>query len=45
MSKRLVIVLTMTLGLLVSIPLFAHHGSASYALDKQDGFTPAPIFC
>src|ERR1700686_3726568 len=27
MSKRLVIALTMTLGLLVSVPLFAHHGS------------------
>lgn len=35
MSKRLLIAVTMTLGLLVSVPLFAHHGSASYALDKQ----------
>jgi hypothetical protein len=35
MSKRLVIALAMTLGLLVSVPLFAHHGNASYALDKQ----------
>jgi uncharacterized protein DUF6152 len=35
MSKRLVVALTMTLGFLVSVPLFAHHGSASYALDKQ----------
>jgi hypothetical protein len=34
MSKRLVIALTMTLGLLVSVPLFAHHGSASFASDK-----------
>ncbi len=34
MSKRLVIALTMALGLLVSVPLFAHHGSASYELDK-----------
>jgi uncharacterized protein DUF6152 len=31
MSKRLVIGLTVTLGLLVSVPLFAHHGNASYA--------------
>jgi hypothetical protein len=35
MSKRLVIALNITLGLLVSVPLFAHHGSASYATDKQ----------
>ena len=35
MGKRLVIALTMTLGLLVSVPLFAHHGSASYATDKK----------
>ncbi len=35
MSKRLVMAMTMTLGLLVSVPMFAHHGSASYALDKQ----------
>ena len=35
MSKRLVMAMTMTLGLLVSVPLFAHHGSASYALDKR----------
>ena len=35
MSKRLFIALAMTVGLLVSVPLFAHHGSASYALDKQ----------
>ena len=35
MGKKLVIAITMTLGLLVSVPLFAHHGSASYALDKQ----------
>lgn len=35
MSKRLIVAFTITLGLLVSIPLFAHHGSASYALDKQ----------
>lgn len=35
MSKRLVIALTITVGLLVSVPLFAHHGSASYATDKQ----------
>jgi hypothetical protein len=34
MNKRLVIALTMTLGLLVSVPLLAHHGSASYELDK-----------
>jgi hypothetical protein len=34
MSKKLVIVLTLALGLLVSVPLFAHHGSASYELDK-----------
>ena len=34
MSKRLVIALTLTLGLLVSVPLLAHHGSASYATDK-----------
>ena len=31
MSKRLTIALAMTLGLLVSLPLFAHHGAASYA--------------
>ncbi len=35
MSKRLVVGLTMTLGLLGSVPLFAHHGSASYATDKK----------
>lgn len=35
MTKRLVIASTISLGLLVSIPLLAHHGSASYALDKQ----------
>src|SRR5437879_13817867 len=35
MSKRLLTALTLTLGLLISIPLFAHHGSASYATDKQ----------
>lgn len=35
MSKRLVIALTLTLGLLVSVPLFAHHGNASYATDKR----------
>ena len=34
MSKKLVIALTLALGLLVSVPLFAHHGSASYELDK-----------
>jgi hypothetical protein len=34
MSKKLVIA-TITLGLLVSVPLFAHHGSASYSTDKQ----------
>lgn len=32
---RLVWGLTVALGVLVSVPLFAHHGSASYALDKQ----------
>jgi uncharacterized protein DUF6152 len=35
MSKRLIIALTMTLGLSVSVPLFAHHGSASYETDKK----------
>ena len=35
MNKRLVIGATITLGLLVSLPLFAHHGSASYATDKK----------
>jgi Family of unknown function (DUF6152) len=35
MSKRFVTALTIILGLLVSVPLFAHHGSASYALDKK----------
>jgi len=34
MRKSLVIGLTMALGLLVSIPLFAHHGNASFATDK-----------
>src|SRR5437879_11923453 len=34
MSKRLVIAL-LTLGLLVSVPVFAHHGSASFATDKK----------
>ena len=34
MSKRLLTALTMTLGLLISIPLFAHHGNASFATDK-----------
>ena len=34
MRKRLVIGLAMALGLLVSIPLFAHHGNASFATDK-----------
>lgn len=31
MSKRVVIALAMNLGLLVSLPVFAHHGAASYA--------------
>ena len=35
MSKRLVVALTMALGLLVSVPLFAHHGNASFATDKK----------
>lgn len=35
MNQRFVIALTMTLGLFVSIPLFAHHGNASYTTDKQ----------
>jgi hypothetical protein len=34
MRKSLVIGLAMALGLLVSIPLFAHHGNASFATDK-----------
>jgi hypothetical protein len=34
MKKRLVIGLAMALGLLVSVPLFAHHGNASFATDK-----------
>ena len=34
MTKRLVIGLAMALGLLVSVPLFAHHGNASFATDK-----------
>ena len=34
MRKRLVIGLAMALGLLVSVPLFAHHGNASFATDK-----------
>jgi hypothetical protein len=35
MSKRLVVALAINLGLLVSLPLFAHHGAASYATDKN----------
>lgn len=35
MKKRLVVALAITLGLSVSIPLFAHHGSASYTTDKK----------
>ena len=35
MSKRLLMALTINLGLLVSLPLFAHHGAASYATDKN----------
>ncbi len=35
MIKRLVIGLAMALGLLVSVPLFAHHGNASFATDKK----------
>lgn len=31
MSKKLVLGLAMNLGFLVSLPLFAHHGAASYA--------------
>jgi hypothetical protein len=34
MSKRLVIALTVILGLFVSVPLSAHHGNASFATDK-----------
>jgi hypothetical protein len=34
MRKRLVIGLAMALGLLLSVPLFAHHGNASFATDK-----------
>lgn len=34
MRNRLVIGLAMALGLLVSVPLFAHHGNASFATDK-----------
>lgn len=34
MKKRIVIAVAMALGLLVSVPLFAHHGNASYATDK-----------
>ena len=34
MRKSFVIGLTMALGLLVSIPLFAHHANASFATDK-----------
>ena len=34
MRKRLIIGLAMALGLLVSVPLFAHHGNASFATDK-----------
>lgn len=34
MRKRLVIGLAMALGLLVSVPLSAHHGNASFATDK-----------
>lgn len=34
MSKKLVIALAMNLGLLVSVPLLAHHGAASYATGK-----------
>src|SRR5579884_4153621 len=33
--SKLIVVLTMTLGLGVSVPLFAHHGSASFATDKK----------
>lgn len=35
MSKKLVVALAINLGFLVSLPLFAHHGAASYATDKQ----------
>jgi hypothetical protein len=35
MSKTLVVALTMTLALLISVPLVAHHGSASFATDKK----------
>ncbi len=34
MRKRLVIGLAMALGFLISVPLFAHHGNASFATDK-----------
>jgi hypothetical protein len=34
MRKSLVIGLAMALGLSVSVPLFAHHGNASFATDK-----------
>jgi len=35
MRKKLVLALTISLGLLVSFPLYAHHGAASYATDKN----------
>lgn len=35
MSNRLVIALAMILGFGVSVPLFAHHGAASFSTDKK----------
>jgi hypothetical protein len=35
MRNRLVVVLAVTVGLLISVPLFAHHGGASFLTDKN----------
>lgn len=35
MRDRLVIVLAVTVGLLISVPMFAHHGGASFMTDKN----------
>ena len=35
MTKRLVFVLAIAVGLISSVPLFAHHGAASIAGDKE----------
>src|SRR3954471_17153030 len=35
MKKNLIIVLAVAVGLVISVPLFAHHGAASIASDKE----------